>query len=211
MITFDEALARVVAAALPLGRERIGLIEAHGRILAEPVSAVVDSPPANVSAMDGYAVRNADLDGAALALVGESFPGVGFAGTIGEGQCVRIFTGAPIPAGADRVIVQEIVRRDGDRVTIEGAFSDSRHIRPRGSDFRAGDRLLDAGRLLDARALVAAAAADAGSLEVWRRPRVTVLGTGDELVEAGQARNTPGHIPESVSIGVAAQDRGPRR
>lgn len=203
MISFDEAFARVAEAARPLERERVPLEAAHGRVLAAPVVAAVDSPPANVSAMDGYAAREADL-GAPLRLIGESFPGAGFGGTVGAGECVRIFTGAPVPSGADRVIVQEIVRRDGDIVRVTGSFSASRHIRVRGSDFSAGDTLLKAGRQLNAGAMVAAAGADCSDVEAWRQPRIAILGTGDELAAAGTARSRPGSIPESVSFGIAA-------
>lgn len=202
MIGFDEAFRRVAALARPLGTEQVRLAEASGRILAAPVIAAVDSPPADVSAMDGYAFRDADRPEARL--VGESFPGEGFSGSVGAGECVRIFTGAPVPQGADRVVVQEIVRRDGDRVIVEGAVSSGRHIRARGSDFARGDELLGAGRRLDPRALVAVAGADVAEVAVMRRPLVTILGTGDELAEPGTARDRPGSIPESVSLGVAA-------
>jgi molybdopterin molybdotransferase len=202
VIGFDEAAALVAEAAKPLGTERVGLANAKGRVLAAPVVAEVDAPPADVSAMDGYAVRDRDLPGR-LAVAGESFPGRGFAGAIGPGRCVRIFTGAPVPAGADRVVIQEEVRREGETAWFESPGA-ARHIRTRGSDFSRGDLLVEAGRLLDGRALVAAAGADLAEVEVWRRPRLIVLGTGDELVEPGTARATPGAIPESVSLGVAA-------
>lgn len=205
MIGFDEALAIVTDAARPLGRETVALGDAAGKTLAEAVVARVDSPPADVSAMDGYAVREDDLAGGEpLRQVGVSYPGAGFEGEVGPGTCVRIFTGAPVSRGADRIVVQEIVVRDDDRIRIEGSLSKGRHIRMRGSDFRVGDRLLPPGRILDPRALVAAAAADLALVEVWRRPRVTILGTGDELVAPGEARERPGSIPESVSFGVAA-------
>ena len=202
MISFDEAAALVAQAAQPLGRECIGLGGAAGRVLAAPVVAGVDAPPCDVSAMDGYAVRDADLPGR-LRIVGESFPGRGFAGPIAAGQCVRIFTGGPVPGGADRIVIQEEVSRDGEIAAIP-SHGPARHIRGRGSDFAAGTTLLQAGRRIDARALVAAAGADLAEVEVWRRPRLAILGTGDELVEPGAARSTPGAIPESVSLGVAA-------
>jgi molybdopterin molybdotransferase len=202
VIGFDEAAALVGEAAKPLGSERVPLGEAKGRVLAAPVVALVDSPPCDVSAMDGYAVRDADLPGR-LRVAGESFPGRGCNAPMEAGQCVRIFTGAPVPAGADRIVIQEEVRRDGDTALFESP-GPARHIRRRGSDFACGDLLLEAGRRLDARALVAAAGADLAQVEVWRRPRLVVIGTGDELAEPGTARATPGAIPESVSIGVAA-------
>lgn len=203
MIPFDEAVRRIGIEARPLGSERVPLSEAAGRVLAAAVEARIDSPPADASAMDGYAVRDADLPGT-LRLVGDSFAGRGFEGRVAAGTCVRIFTGAPVPEGADRVVMQEVVEREGDRAVFEERPGEARHIRRRGSDFRAGDRLLEAGRRLDPRALVAAAGADLADVEVWRRPAVRVLSTGDELAPPGEARARPGAIPESVSFGVAA-------
>jgi molybdopterin molybdotransferase len=201
VIGFDEALALVAAAAAALGREKVKLAQAHGRVLAAPVAALVDHPPADVSAMDGYAVRDADLPGR-LPLAGQALPGAP-AAELPEGACMRIFTGGPVPRGAERIVIQEEVERDGE-TAIFPAPGTARHVRKRGSDFSVGEILLEAGRLLDPRALVAAAGADVAEVEVWRRPRLIVLGTGDELVEPGLARSTPGAIPESVSIGVAA-------
>ena len=203
MISFDEAVRLVGAAAGPVGRESVPIGEAAGRVLAAPVVAMIDSPPADSSAMDGYAVRDADVPGG-LRIIGESFAGQGFDGALEPGTTVRIFTGAPVPAGADRVIVQEVVVREGDAALILEPPGKKRHIRLRGSDFRAGETLLAAGRLLDPRALVAAAGADVAEVEVWREPGVLILGTGDELAPPGQARSRPGAIPESVSFGVAA-------
>jgi molybdopterin molybdotransferase len=201
VIGFDKALALVARAAQPLGAETVPLAEAKGRVLAAPVIAMVDSPPADVSAMDGYAVRDADLPGR-LNLAGESFPGGGTS-VLRPGQCLRIFTGGPVPQGADRVVIQENVTREGD-VAIFGEPGPARHIRKRASDFARGQMLLAAGATLDARGLVAAAGADLGTLDVWRRPKLFILGTGDELAEPGTARDRPGAIPESLSLGVAA-------
>jgi molybdopterin molybdotransferase len=202
VIGFDEALALVAETARPLGRERVPLAEAHGRVLAAPVVAEVDAPPADVSAMDGYAVRDADLPGR-LRVAGESAAGGGPPPSLAAGTCLRIFTGAPVPEGADRVVIQEEVARDGD-FAMFGTPGPARHIRLRGSDFARGDLLLAPGRMLDPRALVAAAGADSGEVEVWRRPRLAILATGDELTEPGAARAAPGAIPDSVSLGVAA-------
>lgn len=203
MISFDEALRLVTDFARPLGREKAAVAEAAHRVLSAPVLARIDSPPADVSAMDGYAVREVDLPGS-LHIVGESFAGSGFEGALAPGTCVRIFTGAPLPRGADRVVIQEVADRDGEIVTIGEIPGASRHIRPRGSDFRGGDALLEAGRRLDPRALVAAASADVAEVETWRSPKLLVLATGDELVQPGEARGRPGTIPESVSPGVTA-------
>ena len=209
MIGFDDVVAIVAGAGAPLGAEIVPIAEAQGRVLAQPVRAMVNAPPCDVSAMDGYAVRDADLAAAPvrLRIVGESFAGHGHAGAVGAGECVRIFTGAPVPSGADRVVVQEMVRREGDTAVIEVLPGAARHIRARASDFAEGDALLPAGRRLDYRALVAAAGADADSVEVWRRPRVALLGTGDELSEPGTARDLAERIPESVSFGVLALAR----
>lgn len=208
MISFDEAAAITAAAAVPIGTEDVGLDEASGRVLAAPVRAMVDAPPRNVSAMDGFAVRSADLAAfpARLKLIGQSFAGRGFEGRVGPGECVRIFTGAPVPDGADRVVIQENARRDEGDVLI-GAPGQARHVREQGTDFSEGETLLPAGRRVDYRALVAAAGADVDRLCVWKRPRVMLLATGDELTEPGSARSFPGCIPESISFGVMALAR----
>ena len=206
MISFDEASAIVRAAARPLGAETVRLAEAHGRVLAEPVAAEVSAPPADVSAMDGYAVRDGDLSAnpVRLRVIGETFAGSRFSGEIEAGTCVRIFTGAPVPDGADRVVVQEMVRREDDIAIIDERPGPARHIRRAGGDFAKGEVLLEPGSLLGPRQLVAAAGADVDALVVWRQPRVIVLGTGDELVAPGSARNQDEAIPERVSFGVAA-------
>jgi molybdopterin molybdotransferase len=203
MISFDEAVRLIEAAARPLGKESVAIGAAAGRILAAPVIATVDSPPADSSAMDGYAVRDADLPGT-LRIIGESFPGQGFEGALDVGTCVRIFTGAPVPRDAERVVIQEVVVRDKDHATIVEMPGKARHIRPCGSDFRSGEVLLEAGRLLDPRAVVAAAGADLAAVEVLRQPGIVILATGDELASPGEARARRGAIPESVSFGIAA-------
>lgn len=203
MISFDEAVRLVTETARPFGRETAPVARAAGRVLASPVVAMVDSPPADSSAMDGYAVRDADVPGT-LKVVGESFAGRGYDGALEPGTCVRIFTGAPVPKGAERVVIQEVVAREWEWAIISDPPGKARHIRPRGSDFRTGEMLLPAGRRLDPRALLAAAGADLAVVEVWRLPGVLILGTGDELAPPGEARNRPGAIPESVSYGVAA-------
>ncbi|HKT13771.1 MAG TPA: molybdopterin molybdotransferase MoeA [Allosphingosinicella sp.] len=206
MISFDEAFAIVAAQARPLGAEPVPIFAAYGRILAEPVTALVDSPPADVSAMDGYAVRDAEIAAGRrrFRIAGRSFAGAGFAGSAEAGDCVRIFTGAPLPAGFDRVVIQENVACEGDLASIVEPVSAAGHVRPRGSDFKAGDTLLETGRVVHSRAIVAAAGADRAALIMWRRPRLAVIGTGDELAEPGQARARPGSIPESLSLGIAA-------
>lgn len=205
LISLDEALALIVAEAHPLADELVQLSAAHGRVLAADLIARSDAPRTTVSAMDGYAVRDADLAAlpVRLPVTQRIFAGARDAGSLEPGTCARIFTGAPVPAGADRIVVQEIVRAEGDLAVFETAPGTGRHIRAAGSDFARGQVLLPAGRRLDARAMVAAAAADQRTVPVRHRPRVVVLGTGDELAEPGQALETPGAIAESVSFGVA--------
>jgi molybdopterin molybdotransferase len=206
MISFDEALEYVRAVGHPLGTEIIAIDAASSRVLAAPVTAQISSPRCNVSAMDGYAARESDLGAlpARLRVIGESFAGAGWTGTLGVGECIRIFTGAPVPGEADRVVIQEVVRREDDIAIIDEPLGTSRHIRARGSDFQAGDQLLPAGRLLDKRAIVAAAGADLATVEVFTRPRTAILSTGDELAAPGMASARIHAIPESVSLGVAA-------
>ncbi|PSJ37364.1 molybdopterin molybdotransferase MoeA [Allosphingosinicella deserti] len=205
MISFDEAVAIVAGAARPLGRERIALDDAAGRVLAAPVVARIDGPRFDVSTMDGYAVRDGELGQLprCLRVIGEAFPGAPFGSPLEPGTCVRIFTGAALPAGADRVVMQEIVERDGDEALF-ATPPGSLFVRRRASDFAIDDVLVGAGRRLDARSLIAAAAADVDGVEVFRRPRLLIVGTGDELVAPGQAAETAAAIPESISVGLAA-------
>ncbi|MGX7953497.1 molybdopterin molybdotransferase MoeA [Tsuneonella sp. HG249] len=203
MITFDEAAGCIADIARPLGKESVSLERAAGRVLALDVTAMIDSPRADCSTMDGYAVRQADLPGT-LRVVGESYPGGGFAHPLEPGCAVRIFTGAPVPSGADRIVIQECVEREGEGVTVPRLPEGPHHVRGLGSDFRVGADMLPKGSILNPRSLVAAAAADVAEVEVWRQPRVAILSTGDELAPPGTARDRPSTIPESVSYGVAA-------
>jgi len=200
-IDFDSAIALMTANTPPLGEERIALADAAGRILARPVLARLDSPRADLAAMDGYAVGGAPT-ATRFRIVGESFPARPHRGAVGPGEAVRIFTGAPMPPGAARVIVQELAVRQGDEVCVP-AVQERRHVRTRGSDFPAGAALLPAGRRLDARAMLVAAAADAATLTVWRRPRVFILATGDELCRPGLAGGALS-IPDSLSLALAS-------
>lgn len=204
MIRFEDATQLVLDHARPVGVETLRLREAAGRILASDVIAARSAPLTAVSAMDGFAVRQTDLEHGArvLTVVGEARAGLAYEPPLAAGTCVRIFTGAPLPPNADRVIMQETVSLDGDAAAFGKCLAGSGHIRSEGSDFRAGDRLLKAGQRLTSLALVAAAAADRPTVRVWRRPRVAILSTGDELVEPGLAGLSPDRIPESVSLGV---------
>jgi len=183
LMSVDDARAAMLAEAKPVGAEEVSLAGALGRVLVRDIVATRDQPPFAASAMDGWAVRAADCPGR-LAVVGESAAGRGFEGCVGQGEAVRIFTGAAMPAGADCVVIQEEARRDGDAVLIEGR-ADLRHVRPAGGDFRAGDILLAASVRLDPWRLSLAAASGSALLRVSRRPRVAILSTGEEVVEPG--------------------------
>ncbi len=205
MITFAEAQDLIARAVTPLGTETVALASAHGRVLAQAVTAALPSPRRDVSAMDGYAVRSADAaPGARLTIIGHSAAGGAVPPPVGAGQAVRIFTGAAVPDGADVIVMQENCDAADGVVTLARPFGPARHIRRKGSDFAAGSVLLEAGRRLDPLALVTLAAADADRALVYRRPRVALIATGDELAPPGTARDDPLAIPESVSFGVAA-------
>lgn len=205
MIDFDEAQRLIAAEVKPLASERISISEATDRVLAEPLFARSDAPRKPVAAMDGYAVIDASTRaGVPLQMVGESRAGAGFAGRVETGQAVRIFTGAPMPDGADRCIMQEYASRDGNFVQFVDGYGPGWHVRKAGSDFRRGDMLLDAGTRLGPRAMVAAAAADVFEVAVGLRPRIAIIGTGDELQPPGTAWQQPDAIPDSVTFGVAA-------
>ncbi len=205
LLSVDEALARILDGAQATGVERVPLVAAAHRILAEEVRATLTQPPFDASAMDGYAVRAADVATlpATLTLMGEARAGEGFSGTVDAGQCARIFTGAPVPAGADAIVIQENTTADGNLVTVVEGAPDAAHIRPRGGDFAGGQVLLSPGRVLDGRAIMLAAAMGHGTLEVRRKPVIAVLATGDELVEPGQIPG-PDQIVSSNPYGLAA-------
>lgn len=206
MIDFDQALALILNEARPLPSETVTLDAAADRVLALDLRARGDAPRSAVSTMDGYALRDTDLAGqpVRLPVAATAFAGRADVPVLAPGTCARVFTGGPIPTGADRVVVQESVGRDGDIALFDVTPGSSRHIRAAGSDFHAGDLMLPARTVLGFRAMVTAAAADVAALTVVRRPRVIILGTGDELAEPGQSLETPGSIPESLSLGVAA-------
>lgn len=207
LISLDEAVSRITAQALPLGIEAVDVHSAFGRVLGLPLTAAIDSPRTAVSAMDGFAVHDADIQrqNARLAVSQEIFAGVSETpAALERGTCARIFTGAPIPDGADRVVIQEEVERIGDEVVFSGPVSARRNIRPAGADFHADAQLLDSGHILDHRSIVTAAATDRATIAVYRRPTILVVSTGDELVAPGRAVNHAGKIPESLSLGVQA-------
>ena len=205
LISVAEALSRVLASASePLDEASIPLGDALGRTLARPVSALRTQPPFANSAMDGYALRAADAasPGARLEVIGESAAGRAFVGHVAAGQAARIFTGAPMPDGADAVAVQEQARREGASVTLTEPVAPADNVRSRGFDFAAHEPLLAAGRRLTPRDVALAAAANHPSLVVRRRPRVAILATGDELVAPGQTPG-PAQIVASNTFAVA--------
>jgi molybdopterin molybdotransferase len=210
LLSVDAALGRLLADAGPLDRESVPIGEAGGRVLAEPLAALRTQPPFDASAMDGYAVRAEDIAAlpARLSVIGAAPAGRRYQGTVGKGQAVRIFTGAPVPDGADAILLQEDARIVGDRV-IEAleSVARGRHIRPAGLDFAEGEPLLPAGRFLDPAALSLAAAANHASVPVVRRPLVAIIATGDELLPPG-SRPGPDQIIASNGYGVAAIARG---
>ena len=211
LLPVADALERLLSAARPVQRtEKVPLHQAEGRVLAEDVAARLTQPPFDNSAMDGYALRHADIVelGSVLKVVGTSAAGHAFEGSAGPGEAVRIFTGAPLPGFADTVLLQEDaeVLEDG-RIRTTFLTPRGRHIRPRGQDFSEGQVVLKAGDLLDAGRITVAAAMNYPELTVYARPRIALLATGDELVRPGQ---TPGasQIIASNTYGVSAIARG---
>lgn len=223
MRSVAEARAAMLEGIVPLPAEQVTLHEANRRVLASPVVARRSQPPFDVSSMDGYALRASDASspGAALRVVGEAPAGRPFAGTLGAGECVRIFTGGRVPAGADAVLLQEDAERDGDVVRFAEAAEAGRYVRPRGLDFAEGDALLAPGLRLGPRHVALAAAAGFPFLPVHRRPRVALLANGDELARPGEPVGSEqilasstyglrGYVEawggEAIDLGIAADD-----
>jgi molybdopterin molybdotransferase len=211
LLSVEEALSRVLEDVEPLPSESVPIAQASGRVLAADLAALRSQPPAAVSAMDGYAVRAADVAGgrAELKLIGEVAAGRPFAGSVGPGEAARIFTGGVVPPGADAVIVQEQTERRGDIVVIAGSAQPGKHIRREALDFARGDVLLRAGRRLSARDIALAAAMNHAEIPVRRRPRVAILATGDELVPPG-TNPGPGQIVSAngLALSVLARTEG---
>ncbi len=207
LLPVDEAVARLLAGVEPLAPEEVPLADAAGRVLAADMPARRTQPPFPASAMDGYALRAADAqEGATLAVIGVSRAGERFAGSFGAGQAVRIFTGAPVPEGADAILIQENAEPAGDAILVREAVAPGRYIRPAGLDFKSGDILLKMGRILGARAISLAAAMGYAAVPVRRRPKVAVLANGDELVPPG-AETGPDQIMSSNGVGLSAMVR----
>ncbi len=205
LMPVDEALAKVLAAGKPLRVERIKLEDSLGRVLAKDVVAKRDQPPFPSSAMDGYAIRHEDLAAAAtrLELIGISAAGHAFKGRLKKSQAIRILTGAPLPAGADTIVIQENVSLDGKHILVREAPALGRNIRPQGLDFKKGDVLIEAGTQVAARDIGLMAASNAAFISVKKRPRIVLFTTGDELVLPGQ-RPRADQIVSSNSHALAA-------
>lgn len=219
LLPVDEAIARIVAGVTPTVIEHVAIDAAGDRTLATPLAALRTQPPFPASAMDGYAVRAADVANVPtrLRLLGMSAAGAGFAGKVGPGEAVRIFTGAPVPEGADAILIQENAEEfEMGAVIARAGVAAGRYVRAAGLDFREGMPMLDAGRVLHSRELALAAAMGYAALPVQRRPRVAILSTGDELVPPGTmptgdqiiAASGPGLAAYVRSIGGEAYDLG---
>ncbi|CCV14008.1 gephyrin-like molybdotransferase Glp [Mesorhizobium sp. STM 4661] len=209
MVPVAEALERLLDGATALPGESVALMDAADRVLAEPVVALRTQPPFNASAMDGYAARAADVASipARLSVIGMAPAGRGFEGTVGPAQAVRIFTGAPLPAGADTIVIQENTRDlGGGGIEVIEPAPEWRNIRRLGLDFSKGDVLLEKGRLLDPAALSLAASANHPRVSVVKRPLVAIIATGDELLPPGSDLG-PDQIISSNAYGVAAAAR----
>ena len=209
MLSVRDAHARVIAAFETLPAEMVSVADAAGRVLAAPAKARLTQPPADLSAMDGYAVRAADVPSApaTLTLVGQAPAGGSYDQVLKAGETVRIFTGGPLPQGADAIVIQEDTKANGAEITILEAPRLGRHVRKAGLDFKAGEQPFGAGRTLSTRDVALAAAMNLPWLSVHRKPRVAILSTGDELVMPGEpvGRN---QIVSSSGIAVAALVRG---
>ena len=199
-----EAKAQILAGVSPVAGESVPIAAARGRVLAKDLRARRDQPPFDASAMDGYAVTSADAAvGAELKVIGVSSAGHGFKRALRSGQAVRIFTGAPVPGGADSILIQENATAAKGSLVVKVALRQGQHIRPRGLDFRKGEVLLRQGQRLSARDIGLAAAMNLSHIPVRRRPLVAILATGDELVEPG---SPPGadQISSSNNLALAA-------
>jgi len=207
LLPVAEAKSRLLAKAGPIEAiESVPLGEASGRVLVADVLARLTQPPFDASAMDGYALRAEDARavGAELTVIGSAAAGHAFAGTLGKSEAVRIFTGAPLPQGADSILIQEDAEKlEGDRIRTGFEVVKGRHVRPRGQDFAEGESVLPAGTVLDFSHLTVAAAMNHPELSVYRKPRVAVLATGDELIQPGGAPGAA-QIIASNTFGISA-------
>ncbi|KIP98977.1 molybdenum cofactor biosynthesis protein MoaA [Agrobacterium tumefaciens] len=210
LLPVAEAQSRLLAAATPITSvETVPLESADQRVLAHDLQARLTQPPFHASAMDGYALRAVDAPqiGSVLTVIGEAAAGHAFVGHVGEGEAVRIFTGAPLPEGADAVLIQEDAEvLDAGKIRTTFQVTEGRHIRPRGQDFAEGETVLEAGTELTFTDITLAAAMNHAALPVFRKPVLAILATGDELVPPGGTPN-PAQIVASNTFGVAALAR----
>lgn len=215
LVPVAEVQAAIVSGVEPLDAETVSIFKAAGRLLAEDLRAKLTQPPFAASAMDGYAVRAVDIASipACLKVIGRSAAGHGFNGEVGAGEGVRIFTGAPVPAGADTIVIQENTKAAGDgTVEILEPSSLGEYVRPQGYDFSEGEILLAAGIELQSRQLMLAAAMNHATVPVRRKPIVAVLANGDELVQPGQlpaADQIISSIPAGMKAAIAAWGGAP--
>ena len=205
MIPVAEARERVLSALTPLPMEQVSVVDGFGRVLGESLRSRRTQPPEPVSAMDGYAVRADDIVAvpARLRVVGYAPAGAAYGGTLKSGEAVRIFTGAPVPEGADTIVIQEDTSAENGIVVVNEGAKRGTYVRPAGLDFREGDVLLNGGTLLGARQVGLAAAMNVPWLMVYRRPRVAILATGDEIVMPGDPIGA-NQIVSSNAISLAA-------
>jgi molybdopterin molybdotransferase len=201
-LTVEQALEKILGGIAPTVSETVSIDDALGRIIASPLSARHTQPPFDASSMDGYAARRSS-ETSTLRVIGQAAAGHPFQGGVSKGEAVRIFTGAPLPDGTDAVAIQENCDRHGDWVTIPKSNLDPSYVRHRGSDFKTGDTLLEAGRTFGAREISLAASMGHGTVPVRRRPRVAIIATGDELVLPGETPG-PGQIVCSNHLGIHA-------
>lgn len=210
LLPVSEALSRLIDAAKPVSAtEMVGLDEATGRVLGANLHAKLTQPPFDASAMDGYALSASDAPniGSELVVVGQASAGHAFSGALGEGEAVRIFTGAPVPANADAILIQEDAEKlEGNRIRTQFEVKPGRHIRPKGQDFAEGECVLAAGTQLDYTHVTVAAAMNHPQVPVFCRPRVAVLATGDELVPPGTVLQAS-QIIASNTFGIASLAR----
>ncbi|MBX5230067.1 molybdopterin molybdotransferase MoeA [Rhizobium sp. NLR9b] len=209
LLPVADALDRLLSRAKPVAAsETLPLAEAEGRVLAADLTARLTQPPFNASAMDGYALRREDAPepGAVLKVIGTSSAGRGFGGSVGQGEAVRIFTGAPVPPGADSVLLQEDAEKIDGGIRTTFPVRQGQHVRPRGQDFAEGEAVLPAGTVLDFSRLTVAAGMNRPDVEVLKRPLIAILATGDELLPPG-SKPGPSQIIASNTFGIAALAR----
>src|SRR3989441_10789866 len=207
MLSVEQAQAEILGRVRALPTERVDVLAALGRVLAEPIRSTRRIPPWPNSSMDGYAVRAADArPSATLRVVDRVVAGSLPSRAVGAGEAIRIFTGAPLPDGADAIVPQEDVAVDGDRVRVPGGVAAGAYVRPRGEDVRRGDRVLSPGQRLGPAEIGLLATLGHSPVRVHRRPRVAILSTGNELADLGTEPG-PGQIPNTNTYSLMAQAR----